>query len=191
MEKRDTKQEFITAFWKLYDAKPIEKISINQLCQGAGYNRSTFYNHFADIYDLLEQAVERLMEPVKAKVLSLKDIRLFLAGDMARTILFPYFLKKDRYIELLFKRRMEHLIGEKIKNNLITHIRERLKDENADFYMVEVILEYQLAAALGVIGYWYRQEKRVSEQEILKAIFMISSKGAFGALKETLDELLD
>lgn len=49
IEQQTTEQEFITAFWKLYDILPIEKISIQRLCRTAGYNRSTFYNHFTDI----------------------------------------------------------------------------------------------------------------------------------------------
>ena len=52
MDKRNTEQDFISAFWQLYEKKPIEKISINQLCQIAGYNRATFYNHFENIYAL-------------------------------------------------------------------------------------------------------------------------------------------
>ena len=43
MEKRDAKAEFLTAFWKLYEKKELEKISIRELCQTAGYNRTTFY----------------------------------------------------------------------------------------------------------------------------------------------------
>ena len=50
-----TKENIIEAFWKLYAEKPIEKITIQELMNKAGYHRSVFYVYFKDIYDLLEQ----------------------------------------------------------------------------------------------------------------------------------------
>ena len=91
MERHDTEQEFMTAFWKLYEEKPIEKISIQQLCRTAGYNRSTFYNHFTDIYDLRDQAVTSIFEPIRKKVMSFGDFRLFLQENAAETIISSFF----------------------------------------------------------------------------------------------------
>ena len=58
----ETKENFITSFWQLYQDKPVQKISIRELCATAGYNRTTFYDHFRDIYDLLEQAIYQILE---------------------------------------------------------------------------------------------------------------------------------
>lgn len=65
MEKRDAKAEFLTAFWKLYEKKELEKISIRELCQTAGYNRTTFYVYYDDIYDLLDKAIESIFLPIR------------------------------------------------------------------------------------------------------------------------------
>ncbi|MBM6672225.1 TetR/AcrR family transcriptional regulator, partial [Phocaeicola coprophilus] len=50
-----TKENIIEAFWKIYAHKPLEKITIQELMDKAGYHRSVFYVYFKDIYDLLEQ----------------------------------------------------------------------------------------------------------------------------------------
>ena len=50
-----TKQDLIDAFWALYCQKRIDKITVKEITQKAGYNRSTFYEYFIDIYDVLEQ----------------------------------------------------------------------------------------------------------------------------------------
>ena len=42
------------AFIKLLKKRPIEKISVGELCELAGINRSTFYRRYSDIYDLLD-----------------------------------------------------------------------------------------------------------------------------------------
>lgn len=53
-----TKENIIIAFWKIYREKSINKITIKELMDKAGYHRSVFYTYFKNIYDLLEQEQE-------------------------------------------------------------------------------------------------------------------------------------
>jgi AcrR family transcriptional regulator len=53
-----TKENIIIAFWEIYREKSINKITIKELMDKAGYHRSVFYTYFKDIYDLLEQEQE-------------------------------------------------------------------------------------------------------------------------------------
>ena len=48
-----TKADLKEAFWRLYTEMPIEKITVGQVSDLAGYNRGTFYLHYRDLYDLL------------------------------------------------------------------------------------------------------------------------------------------
>lgn len=43
------------AFLELLQQKPIQSISIKELCAVAGINRGTFYTHYQDIYALQDQ----------------------------------------------------------------------------------------------------------------------------------------
>ena len=59
------------AFTSLLKTKPIESISIKELCERAGLNRGTFYTHYTDIYDLRTQIerefraeIEHALEPL-------------------------------------------------------------------------------------------------------------------------------
>ena len=56
-----TKQKFVDVFCQLYSQTPIEKISIQQIANMAGYNRSTFYQYFSDIYAVLEYVENDLL----------------------------------------------------------------------------------------------------------------------------------
>lgn len=53
-----TKENIIIAFWEIYREKSINKITIKELMDKAGYHRSVLYTYFKDIYDLLEQEQE-------------------------------------------------------------------------------------------------------------------------------------
>lgn len=60
-----TKQKFVEVFCELYSQKPIEKISIQEISNKSGYNRSTFYQYFTDIYELLDSVENDLLNEMK------------------------------------------------------------------------------------------------------------------------------
>ena len=56
-----TRANLMQAFWELYLEKPIEKITIREITDRAGYNRATFYLYYHDVYDLFEQIEEGVL----------------------------------------------------------------------------------------------------------------------------------
>ncbi len=57
---RVTKLLLRKAFMELLRQKPIQSISVKELCALAGVNRGTFYTHYADMYDLLRQIEDEM-----------------------------------------------------------------------------------------------------------------------------------
>lgn len=49
-----TRARLVDAFWGLYAEKPIEKIRVRDVTDWAGCNRTTFYEYFADVPQILE-----------------------------------------------------------------------------------------------------------------------------------------
>lgn len=67
MKKQDqrtrlTRMLIRQALTTLLHQKPIQSISIRELCELAGINRGTFYSHYEDIYDLLNQLEQEMLE---------------------------------------------------------------------------------------------------------------------------------
>lgn len=46
---------------KLMQRCPFEKITVSMICKEADINRSTFYAHYLDLFDLLEKMTEQLL----------------------------------------------------------------------------------------------------------------------------------
>lgn len=61
------------ALSSLLREKPIQSISIRELCERAGINRGTFYAHYRDIYDLLEKMENDMMQDFLAALEPLLD----------------------------------------------------------------------------------------------------------------------
>ncbi len=59
---RVTKLLIRRSFMDLLQQKPIQSISIKELCELAEINRGTFYAHYTDLYDLLTQIEDDMMK---------------------------------------------------------------------------------------------------------------------------------
>lgn len=57
---QETEERIIGVFIELLQKKTLEKITVSELCKGSGINRSSFYLHFTDVYNLMDRVEERL-----------------------------------------------------------------------------------------------------------------------------------
>ena len=77
--RRVLKQSFLT----LLKQKPVNKITVKEVCELAELNRATFYTHYSDCFALLESIEQDILD---AFLLSLKLINSF---DMTALISSP------------------------------------------------------------------------------------------------------
>lgn len=81
-----TKQAIRDSFLKLLSEKPIERISVTEICREAEINRGTFYSHYTDPYDLRESLVKELIEAVRARMLELGVSTRLTAAQMFKLL---------------------------------------------------------------------------------------------------------
>ncbi len=63
---RITKQAVRESFIELMGEYPIAKISVRMICESADINRSTFYSHYANQYDLMRKIQDETISEIKA-----------------------------------------------------------------------------------------------------------------------------
>lgn len=63
-----TKMVLKQSLLDLLRMRPIEKITVKDICEKADINRGTFYTHFADPYDLLAQIENELVGEIMASI---------------------------------------------------------------------------------------------------------------------------
>lgn len=56
--QRRTNRVICEAFIDLLKHKPMEKISVRELCEAADINRATFYRYYMDLFDLYDRIVD-------------------------------------------------------------------------------------------------------------------------------------
>ena len=96
---RYTKQAIRDGFLRLLSEKPIEKISVTEICREADINRGTFYAHYSDPYELKrsledqlsEALARRLQESGLKRLTSLQTLRLLRENrELCRVFAGPY-----------------------------------------------------------------------------------------------------
>lgn len=63
-----TRNAIVDTFCAMYEKMPIEKIFVKDVIEQAGYNRSTFYQYFSDIYALLDYVENDVINTIRSKI---------------------------------------------------------------------------------------------------------------------------
>lgn len=60
--RRRKKEQLCAILLELLETKRLDSITVGEICDKAGIHRTTFYNHFNDIYDLLYFCMEQMLK---------------------------------------------------------------------------------------------------------------------------------
>lgn len=63
-----TKNALKEALLEMLETEPIDKIRVHKLCMKAEINKTTFYNHYHDIYDFYEEILDDFFKETVDKI---------------------------------------------------------------------------------------------------------------------------
>lgn len=160
-----TKQDLIDAFWELYCEKRIEKITVKEITEKAGYNRSTFYEYFIDVYDVLEQIEASIIPNInELPPLGITTVNIGMPLD----IFLNLYEQNDKYYSVLLGDNGDAAFASKLKNSIKPLLHETLKSQvNVTELELDFILEYMLSALIGIMSYWFKKGKPLSGEELI------------------------
>lgn len=93
------------AMLELMNTTPFDKITVRLICERAKVNRSTFYAHYADIYDMIEQMETNLQKKLMDEYLASEKV---IPLSRESFITFLEFIKKHRdFYRVALKARRE------------------------------------------------------------------------------------
>jgi AcrR family transcriptional regulator len=147
-----TKENIKTAFWSLYEKKPLEKITVKEIIQAAGYSRNTFYYYFSDVYDVLEQLEEDILRQTDEAYLSVRQ--RFSPGQISPSVddmvavSEATFSLHNKYLPVLFGKYGDPQFHRKLRRHFIKYIRAYFPD-----YFRESSIETELMAEFFTSGF--------------------------------------
>ena len=178
---RLTKQIIRDSLVPLMKKYPISRISIKMLCESAGINRSTFYAHYSDVYDLLQQIQQECIGELSARIsgnafseqnmLTVQALEQILSYAKANAELFEVLLSENG--DFAFQRDIMRLSQQKTIDEL-RHMR------HLDAGVSEYLQYFVVNGALGVIQKWFAGGMKESVPEMAKLCSTLLYKGISG-----------
>ncbi len=185
MNKNDSKyfrsaEKMHNALITLLNKKDFELITVKEICELAEVNRSTFYLHYDNSYDLLKETIEAVYKDFFSrfsadgnKEINLKeksDEELFLATPK---YLMPYleFVEDNRKLFFIMYEKNEMMGAEKTYEKWFKEIfgpiltRFGVSQEDQPFIMI-----FYLKGIIGIINEWLARDCKESKETIISII---------------------
>ena len=166
-----TKMVLRESLIKLLEHKPIERITIKEICDDADINRATFYAHYADQYDLLKQIEDELyinissalsqlsQDPANPNTLKQAENIFDYLRDNART---TRLLLSDRG-DFGFQKRVMRLVYDLITTQL--RMTKALSASDAEY-----VYAFTITGCVGIVQNWLDDDMRKSSKAMAKMV---------------------
>jgi len=177
------KEKLTDAFWSLYKEKRIENITVKDITRISGYNRSTFYEYFQDVYDVLEYIEESLLEYVRVDIIG--DLDFLDNEKVIEKITIMYNTKGEYFSLLLSEDGDPYFVGKfkaVMKPTMFSHL--PIKESVQALYLFEFVM----SAILGTITYWYQQDDETLLSDVIIMIRSILTGGAFQEMQKYISQ---
>lgn len=176
-----TKQNIVDAFWSLYCDKRLEKITVKEITDRAGYYRSTFYEYFADVYDLLDYIEDGIIP-------SLEELPYISVPGGSFGMPIEMFLdlyeKNSTYYSVLLGDKGDPAFAGKLKKSIKeTTMKAFTEKLNISSMELDYILEYAMSAMIGIMSYRFGQKAPMTNMELFDLLNRLMYQGVVRQLR--------
>ncbi len=162
-----TKNALYYALIDLLKEKTFEEIKVSNICEKAYVNRSTFYAHYKDKYELFVDLINSLKDSFKKELKSieeddLKDYYL----KMIKVFLNHIEGKEDIYKSILVNNRSSIII-DMIYDTVKEDINERANN-NDKGVPNDVFTSYYLGGVVNIVIEWFKNNKKYTKEQMIE-----------------------
>ncbi len=178
--KTDTRNQIKETFTKLLKEKGLDSLTVSDIARGAGINRGTFYLHYLDKYDLMNQLEDVAINELTDILLNNVDEKLL--DDPIEIIPYHSILEALKYVKSDFDF-IEALAGpggdpqfiQKIKMILENLVKAMIKkSKKLEFSKKGLPQDYAneilLSSITSIILLWIKKGAKESPEEIARMI---------------------
>ena len=169
-----TRANLRQAFWELYAEKPVEKISVREITDRAGYNRATFYLYYHDVYELLEEIEATVLGNIERLVNErlLKGEKLEFSQHMS--LILRLAQRSRDYTRVLLGPHGDPAFSDRLKE-IISPLVDRffLPEAELDEQARRVVREFYLSGILAIIRTWTAEEHPMPIDQLINLLMQM------------------
>lgn len=164
----NTAVKFDQAFLELLDIKEFADISIKDICEKAGTNRSTFYLHYENTYDLLKETQRYIMDSFiksfgeKSIPKNLDDIPKEQLNFVSPEYIVPYllFIKQNKTIFKVYLQNMRIFDVDAVGDFFFKEVFIPIMGKHGlnDKTIISYAMKYYLTGITAIVAEWVKRE---------------------------------
>ncbi|MBP2242148.1 AcrR family transcriptional regulator [Cytobacillus eiseniae] len=174
-----TKESLRHSLLALLKRKPLDTITIAELCREANINRGTFYLHYREVHEVFKEYLEVIVEDLKQSYEEpyyKTNYRIQnIDADMIK--IFHHVKKYKDFYQIIFDEHIPmmyyYLLFDTVRSFMKNSIEEHF--ELDDGIQLDYLISYQTNAILGILIEWHRQGYETSIQELNQYFMTILS----------------
>lgn len=159
----ETKTALKEAFCQLYITKPLNKISITEVCRIAGYNRSTFYQYYLDLDDILLEIENETLDYIKTKR---KNITTSDSNFISE--LMVLYEERQVYMDAMLSQNSTPRFFNNLISIATTNVKDFEFDKKDPHY--PYIVEFRYNGALSIFRLWIQRKRDLDFEDLLLMI---------------------
>lgn len=170
-----TQQMVQRAFMELVVEVGFRAITVQMLAERAMINRTTFYRHYTDIYDLVEKVYHSLIDEYRVSV------QAVIPGDPIETLerMFEHCATYAHfYLALLSELpQFQELVRNNIEEQTLTLFTSMGLDEATMTTPLPIVLRYWAVAQIGLVQWWLEMGQEIPAREMAVHLWTMQKSG--------------
>lgn len=174
---------FEEALLGLMEEKDYQKISVREISERSTLNRATFYLHYYDKDELLQQMLDEALNDIRQSV-QVKEIEFKYDSDNPHPIfirLFNKMIEQNRFYKIMLVQEKVPYFTEAVREiieTLVERATQYMLDDRIEFKVpVEMSIAYITSAYLGVIIWWLKNDMPYTPAHMAKQLTRLSTVG--------------
>lgn len=171
-----TKMILKKSITELLTEKPLEKITVKEICERADVNRGTFYSHYSDQFDLYNSIVGELIEGVFER---LGDFLSSGRQDLLKSValVYEYIKENSTLVGVLLQSNTGYSLDSQLCEIIEKVYLRNIKNNVPDDSVVDAAYSFMASGNIGLIKYWLNSGMEKSVEEMASFSVRISSAG--------------
>lgn len=171
-----TRKAIIETFIQLLDERPLNDITVKDIVETCGINRNSFYYHFSDIPELIEEIVKEEAESIIAKYASISSI-----GECFDAVI-EFASHRDRAIMHIYRSVNRDVFEQHLMNLseyfVRLYVQSALSEENISEESLNAIIGYYKCVCFGLVLNWLNDGMPESQVNTVHRIMEIQKTKA-------------
>lgn len=163
-----TKKNLYDTILSIMKDKPFEEVKVSDICEKALINRSTFYAHFNDKYELLHSLISDLkggLTTVLNKNESFENPKEYYM-EMIKLFLNHIDDNLETYSAII-KNNKNSILMDMIYDTLLNDIKSNLKQNNTGNIPIDFVSRFYVGAVINVGIDYLRDPKNISKEKVI------------------------